>query len=309
MSAEIIYIVSDARSGSTLLDQLLGAHPDIRTVGEIHHLVAYATKDRSRYDPVHPLQCTCGEELLQCRFWTQVENHLGRPLATLRMKPRFLDRKRRYKLRPFLRKKLQRALETQPPGILDRAIQSLFAVPSLARDSYAVFDAIFAATDAQYIVDASKSMDRFRILAAAHPERIRLILLSRDYRGVVFSKMKRGRPLEAGARNWVNTMSRMKDLAASIPDDRLHRVRYEDLCLDPKSEMQKLCGFLSLPFSPEMLIRPDADIHHIGGSPSKFQEGRREIKQDKEYDDAFTPAELETLKRIVGDAGKYWGYD
>jgi hypothetical protein len=309
MSGEIIYIVSEARSGSTLLDQLLGAHPDITTVGEIHHLVAYATQDRSRHDPVYALQCTCGEELPRCQFWSQVETSIGRPLGSLKLKPRFLDKRKRYKLRPYLRRTLEQALQARPPGPVDHMIQTIFDVPTVARDSYAVFDAIFAVTNSQYIVDASKNTDRFRILAAAHPERLRLVLLSRDYRGVVFSKMKRGRSLEAAGRSWVRTMGRMNLLSQSMPDDRIHRLRYEDLCLDPKAELQKLCEFLSLPFSAEMLVRPDTDMHHIGGSPSKFQHGRREIKQDKEYDDAFTAAELRSLKEIIGDAGKEWGYD
>jgi len=309
MSDEIIFIVSAARSGSTLLDQLLGAHPEVRTVGEIHHLVAYATNDRSRYDPVHPLQCTCGHEISACPFWVQVEKQIGRPLADLRIKPRFLDKGRRGKAYPYLKRILHSSLQSHPAGFFDRSVQRLFCVPGIARDSFAVFDAIFETTDTKYIVDASKNFDRFRILGTAQPERMRLILLSRDYRGVVYSKMKRGRPLEASAANWVKTMRGMSELGASMPDDRVHRVRYEDLCTDPAGELQKICAYLSLPFTENMLIRPDADIHHIGGSPSKFQTGRREIKQDREFDAAFTATELQSLKKIVGDAGKDWGYD
>ena len=39
---KIVYIMSDNRSGSTLLDQLLGAHESVTSLGEVHHLPAYA---------------------------------------------------------------------------------------------------------------------------------------------------------------------------------------------------------------------------------------------------------------------------
>ena len=52
---EIVYVLSDTRSGSTLLDQLLGAHTQIVSVGELHWLNAYVRRDRRLYNPVHPL--------------------------------------------------------------------------------------------------------------------------------------------------------------------------------------------------------------------------------------------------------------
>jgi hypothetical protein len=57
-----------------------------------------------------------------------------------------------------------------------------------------------------------------------------------------------------------------------------------------------------------MLTRPDNDVHHIGGSPSKFQPGQRTVREDTSYADAFSAKDLATLKAIIGDAGKEWGY-
>ena len=51
VNGEILYVLSDVRSGSTLLDQLLGAHPSIFSVGELHWLAAYVREDRSIYNP------------------------------------------------------------------------------------------------------------------------------------------------------------------------------------------------------------------------------------------------------------------
>src|SRR5690606_23114657 len=89
--SKIIYILADNRSGSTLLDQLLGAHPDIVSQGEVHHLAAYVRQDRSLYDPVHPLDCSCGRPVTKCPFWIQVAGEVDRPLETLQLHLRFLN--------------------------------------------------------------------------------------------------------------------------------------------------------------------------------------------------------------------------
>ena len=67
-----IFVLSDVRSGSTLLDQCLGAHKQIASLGEVHWLPAYAAQDRSKYNPVHELVCTCGKAIDKCVFWTAV---------------------------------------------------------------------------------------------------------------------------------------------------------------------------------------------------------------------------------------------
>jgi hypothetical protein len=68
----VIYIAGAAHSGSTLLDMMLNAHPDIISVGELINL------NRVRRSPktgeVKPTKCSCGAVgLLQCKFWSRVD--------------------------------------------------------------------------------------------------------------------------------------------------------------------------------------------------------------------------------------------
>lgn len=310
MSGEIVYIVSDHRSGSTLLDQLLGAHQDICTVGEVHHLRAYALGDRSLYDPVHPLRCTCGERVPSCEFWHQVEDRLQRPLSTLVLKPRFFNwRRRRSRIHSFLRVMPRRLLQQNPGLVGNRAIQLIYRTNRVADDSFQLFDAILEVANARYVIDASKNIHRYRILHTALPKRIRLILLCRDYRGVVYSKMQRGMTLEASTQTWVSKIKQMDLLRFEISPDRVYRLRYEDFCTAPKLELGRLCKFLSLNYSSDMLSRPAGNMHHIGGSPSKLQDDQKEIKLDTVSKYAFTPDELASMRKIVGSAAEHWGYD
>jgi hypothetical protein len=310
MSGEIIFVLSDNRSGSTLLDQLLGAHPAIASLGEVHQLPAYARQDRTLYDPAHPLICTCGETVPECPFWRKVAATLGKPFDSLQFLPRFFNVKRGDggRLRRTLRRFPRRFIEARPIRFRSRAIQWVFGGPRLAHDSFSLFDAIFAVSGSRYLVDSSKNALRFRAIRDVQPERVRAIVLGRDYRAVVHSKMKRGRSMEASAIGWRKAMVLIDALTQDLPSDRKCRLKYEALCDKPEQELRRICDFLGLSFSATMLERPTQDIHHIGGSPSKFDASRSAISLDAAYRHAFDQSTLTTLRNLVGNVADTWDY-
>jgi hypothetical protein len=60
----LVYILSNGRSGTTLLDLLLGAHPRVWTVGEVQNLPW-----EMRY-PRAP--CGCGNPVQESPFWAPI---------------------------------------------------------------------------------------------------------------------------------------------------------------------------------------------------------------------------------------------
>jgi hypothetical protein len=157
-------------------------------------------------------------------------------------------------------------------------------------------------------VDSSKSAFRFRALLDLKPERVRAIVLGRDYRAVVHSKMKRGQSLRAAARGWGRKMREIDAMTRDLPSGVVYRLKYESLCDDPGRELRAICDFLGVEFQEGMLSRPRAGVHHIGGSPSKFDESMSAIVLDRSHEDRFTEAELAQLSRLVGDIATKWGY-
>lgn len=312
MSREIIMVLSDVRSGSTLLDQLLGAHPSILSLGEVHWLAAYVREDRTLYDPVHPLVCTCGRTVRDCSFWQQVSDSLGQPLDSLQLQLKYFNWRgvdgNGGGISRRLRRLPRRFIESFPASFRCSYARRVFGAPGLARDCVALYDAIFDVSGRRFIVDSSKNPFRFRAIHDLQPARIRALLLARDYKAVVHSKMKRGDSLEDAAVGWRRKMTQIDTLTADIPTRRKLCVRYEDLCNDPERELTRICDFLGLDFSPAMLQRPTEDIHHIGGSPSKFDSGRVAISLDTTYQQAFGPEALVKLRRLVRGVGKMWGY-
>ena len=307
---EILFVLSDTRSGSTLLDQLLGAHPHVVSVGELHWLKAYVRKDRRLYDPVHPLVCTCGQEVESCPFWLSVEEAANRSLDSFRLKPRFFrwrvagtrSLRERVMLLPV------RLVNNVPSAYTTPVIHRIFGGPELARDSIALADAILRATGSRIVVDSSKSALKFWSVYRQQPGRVRSVILARDYRAVVYSKMKRGQSLDNASLGWRRKMHQIERLTSDVTDDRCYRLKYEDLCANPAETLMALCAFLDIEFDSKMLSRPKQGMHHIGGSPSKFDPSKRAISLDTSYENAFDRQSLARMKELVGNIAESWGY-
>ncbi len=295
MTRQMAFVLSDMRSGSTLLDQLLGAHPDIMSLGELHWLPAYVTQDRSIYDPDHELVCTCGRTVNDCVFWSQVARTFGRPLDSLHLRPIFSAAEKRL-------------LERLPRAFRYEMLQDLFVGTAMVKDTLALAECLFEVSGRSNLVDSSKSTFRFRAIYDSRHLQTRGLILTRDYRAVVHSKMKRGHTLESAAKGWRSKMSQISALTDDLPRAHIFQLSYESLCEDPAGVLTRLCEFLQLQFAPVMLERPTCGTHHIGGSPSKFDQARVKIERDRSYENAFSTAELSLLAKLVGGVAERWGY-
>ncbi len=310
MRRATIYVLSDVRSGSTLLDQCLGAHSDVVSLGELHWLRAYVLQDRSIYDPAHPLVCSCGATVPECDFWRSVAAEVGRPLESLEVALPF----RAASLRVLqgipakLDELAKRGVRRVPQVFRSSLVQRVFSAQRVARDSVEVFDAVCRATHKHYCVDSSKSPFRFRAVYDADPDRTLAVVLGRDYRAVVHSKTKRGETLARAARGWRDRMQHIDALTRDLPAERRFQLKYEALCENPERELRRLAAFLQLDFEPAMLERQTASMHHIGGSPSKFDPARVRISTDVSAEGHFRPEDLQRMRDLVGDVAERWGY-
>lgn len=303
-----IFVLSDVRSGSTLLDQCLGAHEQVASLGEVHWLPAYASQDRRLYNPVHELVCTCGDAVGRCVFWSAVRERLGRPFESLMLHSGLSKRARAGGAWGRLKWLPRKIVRSKPALYRHRVVQDALGATRQTGDIAALLDAACAASGRPFCVDSSKSPYRFRAAWERDPARSRGVVLARDYRAVVHSKMKRGQSLEEAAHGWRVVMEQIEALTADLPVDRVHRLTYEALCTNPPEELGRLCRFLEIEFSEAMLHRPYGKVHHIGGSPSKFDVARTAITLDRSHEGAFSAAELDRMRQLVGDVAESWSY-
>jgi hypothetical protein len=66
---KVLYIAGYGRSGSTVLDIILGNHSEIFSTGELYNL--------SKYSISESFSCTCGANFRDCSFWKTVVPQIG----------------------------------------------------------------------------------------------------------------------------------------------------------------------------------------------------------------------------------------
>ncbi len=166
----VLYIGGLGRSGSTILDMLLGEVAGVVPVGEIVHLWQRGLRDNAR--------CSCGQPFADCPFWGEVGSvafggwervDAARMVATARA----VDRHRRL---PTL---------LASPGRLQPELDRY--ADSLAR----LFAAIAQVSGATVVVDSSKDPPHGFVLREVPQIDLRAVHLVRDSRGVAYSWTKR----------------------------------------------------------------------------------------------------------------------
>jgi hypothetical protein len=281
MLKKIIYITSNDRSGSTILDIILGQHSLICSAGELHHLHAYVNEDRKLYAPKMELVCSCGKKVIHCDFWKNVEKELNNKLSDF---PLRLDRetnlKAKINLSYFiksnnilkLKNKLISKVYRKHPLLFDNDMSFEFSgYKNIASNYLKIYDAISKASVKPFIVDSSKTPHRFKYIQKLIPNKIFVIHLVRHPVGVISSFHKRGSSIDDAIARWVELENRINSFLLKIPSDAQILIRYEDLCKEPEKMLKMSLKSLGLSFEEQMLFLTLDGKHHLGGSPSKFK--------------------------------------
>ena len=305
MAKQLVYIGGAGRSGSTLLDMLMGNSPLVQSVGEVHRLSWYARTDRE--------SCTCGESVTTCPFWGRVESEAVKAYQGESKGPLMQE------LDPMLRPEdLSWFLNQVEKGILVLGNRMLFrsflrglAPKHLAalQNSYFWYEMIRRATGKPIILDSTKDPRRLRALFLFEPESFKLIFLVRDGRAVAASDMRRtGVDMRTAAGRWVDANRRSLVAQRGIPADKIHFVRYEDLCTDPGAQVERVCRFIGIDFSPEFLNLDKDESHNIGGNPMRFRKGERAIKLDNRWVEQLSPRDLDVFLSVAGAMNAKFGF-
>ena len=245
---KVIFIASLSHSGSTLLDLMLNAHPDVTSVGELKQLGRFARLEKSN----RRLRCTCGaESLLTCEFWKGVgavtEAATGRNIGKL--------------------------------NVEDYQNQKSFA-----EDNAALFQAISTVSGKSYVVDSSKHVTRLALLIENPALDVFPVFLLRDPKGQICSSQKSSLSLVKLIGNYVRTNREIYELVR----DRPHSVvRYEQLVRSPEPVLTALMGDLGLPFDPRQLEWASQIRHNVGGNGMRRSQSS-ELKLDEKWRDHLT---------------------
>lgn len=307
-----VYICSAGHSGSTLLDMVLGSHSKVESLGEISFLAQNISIN---------LRCSCGVPIKECAVWREVTARLGARLGVDLMKTpyalnmgsharAFVTIDRSYQTPWFLaRRRFLLGLSYLQLRFGWKFLEPLLrSIKHGVGNNFLVYDTVREVTGAAMVVDSSKSYLKAVELHRQNPRDVRILLLTRDGRGVMYSNMKRKRSRAESVAGWVNQYARALPLLRRHVDPaHVFQVKYEDLAADPSSEMRRICDYLGLQFEPGMLDFAAVTHHSTDGNDMRFSR-HSEIRIDMKWKQALTAADLRYFERRAGALNNELGY-
>jgi hypothetical protein len=323
IAAQNVQIVGSGHSGSTLLDMILGGHSQISALGEAHFL-HYNVRNHKKLDV-----CTCGLHVLECPFWSKVEE-AARLTLTTDQRPALTALEFADPGAELLRNAegaFRKPAVGEPYPFRSRANEMLLVLGSrqlrsaaarlapkvrrarrYAADMVTLYDLVRKAHGTPIIVDSTKNPGTFKGIYLESDCPVRFILVARDGRAVCNSRMHReGVGMRDAARIWVAEHRKRKIAQLTIPKDRFLVIHYEDLTSEPETVVRGVCDFLEIQFEPGMLEFRQGR-HNLGGNPMRFRKTETEIRTDERWKQQLTADDLAEFDRIAGPLNRSLGY-
>lgn len=313
-SPTLVYVCSAARSGSTLTDMYLGGHSRVASLGELNFV---GKAIRLGQD------CTCGSKVKDCAAWNQVyDAWRARHGLDLRLDPyglrlwdamasKIVDHEHQTPARRLAVKwrKIQLDARNRLPGMLRHWMPLPSQLRQAVHNKIDLVHTIAAVWDKPVLIDSSKNFREAVELYQAWPEGVKIILLSRDGRGVFLSQRKGGRDRAHSIKGWLKYYRHALPLLEKrVAATAIHRLYYEDLARDPESVGRALCAFIGIEFEPDMLELDKGVRHMVNGNNTRFAP-LRGIRLDERWREELVGADLDYFNHHAASMNRRLGYE
>lgn len=307
----VVYVMGAGRSGSTVLDVILGSHPDVFGTGELIHIF--------REEALHRANCACGEPRDVCPIWTAVRERW----CELTGQAAITDHRDLYRhfchiqsfdvgLKSWMR------LRRRPDRQSSRLQECL-------RQTAALYQAIAETSGQRVIVESSKNPLRARLLSLVPELDVRLVHLVRDARGVAWSRMKalhksresgipreiKPRPVTVSAAYW-SVMNRYSEqVRRSFPDRPSIRIHYEDLIARPTDTLHAIGRLADIDYSTvaaRLAAGETMNPGHLYAGNRVRTAGPIQLRQDDEWTQHLTPRQQRLIWTITAGQMNRYGY-
>ncbi|GAA3723700.1 hypothetical protein HDA32_000665 [Spinactinospora alkalitolerans] len=303
---QLVFVGGLGRSGSTLIERLLGELPDVCSVGELVHMWRRSLVDGE--------PCGCGAPFADCSFWSAVgvEAFGGWDRLDAR---EVLDLKDSVDRTRFVPRLLSRELPAE-------AAERVRRYTDLYDRLYA---AIASVSGCAVVVDSSKHASLAACLWRRYGRRMRVLHVVRDPRAVAHSWGKRvprpdamrSSPEQEMARRspggtavqWMAQNAVLASLARRGAPTR--RVRYEDFVAAPVREFRAIAGFVGhhgeVPLAPDGTARLSC-THTVSGNPMRFTTGPVAVRADTSWQGGLARRDRITVSVLTAPARWRYGY-
>lgn len=302
---KVLYIMGCGRSGSTVLDTVLGNATKVESVGELCNL-GRAISSENEY-------CACGLLARNCQFWKEVSTQWRQMAGT------------KYSFDQWV--SLQRKVEQY------RNIPNLFNPNYLNSEEFisysaglsALFHSLAINTGKDVIVDSSKGPMRALAISKNKHLDLKVIHLVRDGRGVSWSLKKgnrkdpaagvqreiRSKPIWRTALAWVRANLASEGVLTRIEAKDKIRIRYEDFIDNPIRQLVRIEAFSGVEMKAVIdKLNSSQEFyvgHTIAGNRARMA-GRIKLEADYSWHQNLTRGDRIIFGLIAGPLSRRYGY-
>jgi hypothetical protein len=324
---KVLKITGLGRSGSTILDVVLGNHPQIESVGEVMSLARNGWISRESLRGIDPKRlrrpfCTCGKRLdvlyvdtpdEACPFWSSVRRE-------------WVERTDGDSIESYPKLQNDFELKRRWPRLLYEKRRPSAPFRSYARLTLDFFESIRAVSGKPIIVDSSKSPVRAYALGMIPGIDLYVVHLVRDGRGVITSLRKtfkkdlqagimwdhKGHPMWKTVVRWIVLNLAAEWVGIQLGPKRTMRLRYEDFVADPEAALGKIGSLIELDLTSVANAassgKPMQAGHNIGGNRTKKSGFIVLRPDDEEWKTTLSPREQRLAWVLMGWLMRRYGY-
>jgi len=274
-SLKVVYIAGCARSGSTIVDRLLGTLEGVASFNEVTGLTENCF--------VNDHFCSCGERFRSCRFWRDVVAEAFPQESDIHD---YLYLNRRIDHRRYFLSFYSGYCSDEFRTMLQRYREHLRRV----------YFALSNISGRQILIDSSKSPTRALMLDGIEGMQVHVLHLIRDVRAHMYAfqkkrldpgrqkLMRRFNPFE-GVAYWYLINGYCEKLASRFPYSRM---LYEDFAANPGKVLQSFIDACELLQGKRLAVDATGQVylksvHSLQGNPHRFVSGPTKIVADDEY--------------------------
>lgn len=236
----ILYVMGYGRSGSTLLDRVLGSYEGVAGCGELSNIVESGW--------INDEYCSCGHKVSKCKFWSDVYSlwSFGKQAKD---EKEFHSLQKKYESHESFWKSV-----TYPNVTRSHEFECYL------HDLGLLYSCIREVSGNDMIVDSSKNVARAYNLSLLPCVSVKWLHLVRDCRGVVSSlektftqDLKKGVQRSIGGTHWMRTILawsiynyECEILKKRIQSDSI-LIKYEDFSSNPSDELKRIGDIIDVP--------------------------------------------------------------
>ncbi len=275
---KVLYVAGFGRSGSTILDNLLGGVDGFFSAGELCYMWDHNLPENGL--------CGCGRPLTECEVW-------GKVLADDGVAAIDAGEMARIERGGVRTRHLPLALLSRGRRVLASRLEGY------AGNLGTVYRTIQRTTGARVIVDSSKNPMYGRVLGTIPSIDLYVVHLVRDPRAAAYSWLRKKLQPDRGEFGYMDQHAPAKSSvlwtlwnAASRAfwgqvSGRYLTLRYEDFVDDPRGALTRVLemvdeGGADLPFVSGRAVELGVS-HTVAGNPNRFKTGRIELRLDDEW--------------------------